>query len=145
MVVIGAGVVGAVLARSLAGRKLKVVMVERGCAAAETSGGNFGLVWVQSKSPAWYLRLTMASADSYPSFISGLAETGVDIEYRRDGALELILSTDGIETRQKNLEWQREIPGFRPNCCRREISMPWNRPSLPMASRRESGLPWMGT
>ena len=112
VVVIGAGLVGGAITYALAKRRVKVVLVERSCPAAEASGGNFGLIWVQSKSPAWYLKLTMAAAQSYPDYLAELDGSGVDIEYRREGAWDLILTQAALEARQRNLAWQREIPGY---------------------------------
>lgn len=112
-VVIGAGVVGGVIAHSLAREKMKVALIEKQCAAAAASGGNFGLIWVQSKSPAWYLRLTMTSASYYPEFLAELRETGVDVEYCHDGGLELLFSSESVDSRRNNLEWQTRIPGFK--------------------------------
>jgi glycine/D-amino acid oxidase-like deaminating enzyme len=110
--IIGAGVVGCSVAYELAKRKARVILIDKNCAAGEVSGGNFGQLWVQSKFPAWYLGVTLESAASYVLFVEGLRSTGIDVEYRREGGLELIFTAKAFAARKTKLELQRKVPGF---------------------------------
>lgn len=88
-VVVGAGVVGASIAWHLAQRGADVTLVDRRYVCAETSSATFGLVWVQSKTPEEYTRLSRLSSDLYPRLIETLDE---DVEYRRPGGIRVAFS-----------------------------------------------------
>ncbi len=86
VVIIGGGVRGLVIAYSLAKAGVDVVVVEKRFVGAGASGLNMGYVNVSAKKPAFYTRLSKMSADMYPRFSE---ELDADIEYQRNGALEV--------------------------------------------------------
>src|SRR5919206_4766299 len=74
--VVGGGLVGAAIARGLAGRGLSTVILDEGDVAHRASRGNFALVWVQSKGlgMAEYAAWTKRSAESWPRLAAELRE-----------------------------------------------------------------------
>lgn len=89
VVVVGAGAVGTSIACHLARRGAAVTLVDRRYVCAETSSATFGLVWVQSKVPEPYTRLSRLSSDLYPELVAALDE---DVEYRRPGGIRVAFS-----------------------------------------------------
>ena len=90
VIVIGAGLVGGALAFGLAGRGLRVAMLDEDDAAYRASRGNFGLVWVQGKGlgfPA-YARWTRHSSDRWHELAACLRDSaGLDVAHRRPGGV----------------------------------------------------------
>jgi sarcosine oxidase subunit beta len=86
VVIIGGGVRGLVIAYSLAKAGVDVAVIEKRFVGAGASGLNMGYVNVSAKRPAFYTRLSKMSADMYPRFGE---ELDTDIEYQRNGALEV--------------------------------------------------------
>ncbi len=91
--IVGAGVIGCAVARELAIRRAgTVVVVDSGLPGAEASAAAAGVLAVSSsRSPGGaILRLKRASARLFPALVASLEdETGVDVEYRDSGLLEL--------------------------------------------------------
>ncbi len=104
--VIGGGMVGSAIAYGLARRRLSVVVLDEGDVAFRAARGNFGLVWVQGKGadmPA-YAALTRRSSDAWPAFADELGEaTGVDLEHRRPGGVDICFDDESVATRQAML------------------------------------------
>ena len=110
VVVIGAGAVGGSIAYHLAKRGKTVVLVDRRAPAAEASGANFGLVWVHSKEPWYYMELSLLSARMYPSLV---AELDADVELRQEGGLVLCMSEAECQKGEAMLARQRRSSLFR--------------------------------
>ena len=104
--VVGGGMVGAAIAYGLAWRRLSVVVLDEGDVAFRAARRNFGLVWVQGKGwdmPA-YAALTRRSSDAWPGFAHELAEaTGVDLEYRRPGGVDICFDDRELAARETKL------------------------------------------
>jgi glycine/D-amino acid oxidase-like deaminating enzyme len=113
--IIGGGMVGSAIAYGLARRRLSVVVLDEGDVAFRAARGNFGLVWVQGKGVdmAAYAALTRRSSDAWPAFARELAEaTGVDLEHRRPGGVEICFDDQSLATREVMLSrMDRETDG----------------------------------
>ncbi len=91
--IVGAGVIGCAIARELVRRRAgSVVVIDSGTPGAEASAAAAGVLAVNSsRSPRGALmRLKMRSAAMFPELVEALREeTGIDVEYRTTGLLEL--------------------------------------------------------
>jgi sarcosine oxidase subunit beta len=117
VVVIGAGAVGSSIAYHLAKRGKTVVLVDRRAPAAEASGANFGLVWVHSKEPWYYMELSLLSARLYPSLV---AELDADVELRQEGGLVLCMTEEEFNKGEAMIARQRQSSLFRGRMLSRE-------------------------
>jgi glycine oxidase len=110
VVIIGGGVVGLAIARSLALRGVRdVCLVERGGLGTEASFAAAGMLAPQAEADAQddFFALACRSRDLYPSFAAALHEaTGIDIELDTTGTLYLALTQDDQEEIEKRYEWQ---------------------------------------
>ncbi|HMF57235.1 MAG TPA: glycine oxidase ThiO [Pyrinomonadaceae bacterium] len=110
-IVIGGGVVGLCVARSLALKKMKVVLLERGASPGmETSSAAGGMLAPQCEADAGgdFFDLASAGRDLYPSFADALLEeTGVDVELDRTGTLYLAFTEEDEAEINSRYEWQR--------------------------------------
>ncbi len=96
--VVGAGVIGLSIARELATRNLRVVVLERGSPARDASWAAAGMLSPLGEAADMpHLRtLAEASLDLWPTFVEGIhADTGVDVEYRTGGALHVAFDERG--------------------------------------------------
>jgi glycine oxidase len=111
-VVIGGGVIGLAVARSLARRGLRRVMViERARLGAESSFAAAGMLAAQAEADRAdaFLELACASRDLYPTFAAALREeTGVDIELDRTGTLYLAFNEEDEAEIEHRYQWQRQ-------------------------------------
>jgi len=108
--VVGGGVVGLTLARALARRQRRVVLIERGAVGAEASWAAGGMLAPQSEADASdpFFELACASRDAYPAFAETLlAETGIDIELDRTGTLYLAFDEQDEAGIERRYAWQR--------------------------------------
>lgn len=117
VVVIGAGAVGNSIAYHLAKRGKTVVLVDRRAPAAEASGANFGLVWVHSKEPWYYMELSLLSARLYPSLV---ADLDADVELRQEGGLVLCMTEEELKKGEAMIARQRQSSLFRGRMLSRE-------------------------
>ncbi|MBI3965394.1 MAG: FAD-binding oxidoreductase [Chloroflexi bacterium] len=108
-IVIGGGLVGCSTAYHLAKAGLRVQLLERDGIGQATSANNFGLVWVQSKAPGYYLEYTMAGAAYYPEFLDAVGEQA---SYRRNGGLILFESEEHRDRIEALMAEQQRTPGF---------------------------------
>ena len=95
VVVVGGGVIGCAVARELARRGARTIVVERGEVGAEATRAAAGMVAPQAESsgPGPLLRLGIASRERYAAWTEALAaESGVDVEYRTDGIVYAALT-----------------------------------------------------
>ncbi len=110
VLIVGGGVIGCALARELAGRGGRVLLLERGQAGEEASAAAAGLLSPQSDSraPGPFLELALASHGLYPEWSRALEEeTGHTVGYRRTGLLRCAL-TEREEAELAGFLWQRE-------------------------------------
>jgi glycine/D-amino acid oxidase-like deaminating enzyme len=119
IVVIGAGTLGAAIAYGLAGRKLRVLLLDGGDRDFRAATANFGLVWSQGKGmdmPA-YQQLTRDCVDLWPQFCAELEETtAIDLQYERNGGLTLCAGEGELEARRaKMLRLHQQRGGGEPD------------------------------
>src|SRR5712691_1319054 len=93
VVVVGGGVIGLAVARALALRGMReVVLIERGSLGAESSSAAAGMLAPQAEADCAdeFFYLACESRRLYPSFSAALhEETGIDIELSTTGTLYL--------------------------------------------------------
>ncbi len=106
VLIVGGGIVGSAIAFGLAGKGLRVAVLDEGDRALRAARANFGLVWLQSKGdgmPA-YMRWTRRSTDLWPAFAQDLhLLTGVDLEYRRQGGVVYCAGDVEFEARRRKV------------------------------------------
>ena len=108
--VVGGGVIGLAIARSLARRAARrILLVERaqvGCEASHAAGGMLAAQAEADRADA-FLELATASRDLYPEFAAALLEeTGIDIELERTGTLYLALTDEDEREIEHRFRWQ---------------------------------------
>ena len=111
-VIIGGGIIGCSIARSLAGEKLKVAVIERGSPGEEASWAAAGMLApsAEAESDSALFQACRASLKLYRSFAAELeAETGIDPQYRSEGTLLLFENEREREALLASVEWQRKI------------------------------------
>ena len=87
VLVVGGGVIGCGVAWELAGRGLRVRLVERAGLCSGASGANASLIWPQAMKRSVALELTLANFRFFPTLTE---ELGTDIAYRRNGGMVAI-------------------------------------------------------
>jgi glycine oxidase len=110
VVVIGGGLVGCATARALARAGLRTVVVERGRVGEEASRAAAGMVAPQAEcdGPGPLLDAGLASRRGYARFVAAIeAESGLDVEYRRDGIVYAALGAAAVARLARRLRWQR--------------------------------------
>jgi hydrogen cyanide synthase HcnC len=113
-IVIGGGMVGGAIAFGLARAGARVTVFDEGDVAFRAARANFGNISVQGKGVGRpeYLRWTRRSADLWPTLASELTErTGVNLAFRRPGALRLCLGEDEWNARARLMEDVRAESG----------------------------------
>ncbi|MEP6819218.1 MAG: glycine oxidase ThiO [bacterium] len=110
--IIGGGVIGLAVARSLALRGVRdVLLIERNSLGAEASGAAAGMLAPQAEANRAheFFQLTCQSRDMYPAFAAALLEeTGIDIELETTGTLYLAFTPHDEDELQKRYAWQHE-------------------------------------
>jgi glycine oxidase len=110
VVIIGGGVIGLAIARSLALRGVRdVCLIERGGLGAEASSAAGGMLLPQVEADRHdeFFALACRSRDLYPSLAAALRdETGIDIELDTTGTLYLALNEHDYEEIEKRYNWQ---------------------------------------
>jgi len=112
--VIGGGLVGMAIAHGLVTRGRTVTVFDEGDDAFRASRGNFGLIWVQHKGYGLpdYTRWTRLSASIWPRLRDQLTgATGLDLQLRQPGGLDLFLSDEEAEKGVAVLETVRRDLG----------------------------------
>ena len=101
VIVIGAGIIGAACARSLASHGLTVTVVDRGGSAGGTSAACEGNLLVSDKGPGPELELALYAAARWPQVAAELAdELGPDfpsIEYDAKGGIVVATTESGLD------------------------------------------------
>jgi glycine oxidase len=111
VIIVGAGVIGLTIARALAQRGVREIMlIERGRPGAETSWAAGGILapQVESDHPDEFFQLACASRDLYPDFADSLKdETGVDVELDTTGTLCVGFDSNDEDELRRRYEWQQ--------------------------------------
>jgi glycine oxidase len=92
VVVIGAGVIGCAIARELAVRGARCTVIDPRPVAGGATQASAGMLapYVEAHEPGPLLDLSVRSLDLYDDWIAAVrTESGIDVEYRRIGTLEL--------------------------------------------------------
>jgi glycine oxidase len=109
-VIIGGGVVGLAIARSLARANLgRIVLIERGQLGMEATHAAGGMLAAQAECDGAdaFLELACASRDLYPEFAAALLEeTGINIELERTGTLYLAFTDEDERETLHRYSWQ---------------------------------------
>jgi glycine oxidase len=108
VLVVGGGVIGCAVARSLAARGVEVALLERGTPGMAASWAAAGMLTPQGEGRAGgpFLDLCMSSLSLYPDFAAELqAQTGLDPAFRRMGTLVATRSPEYAA------ELQASLPG----------------------------------
>lgn len=93
-VVAGGGVIGASIALELAEAGLKVALYDAREPGREASWASAGMISPAPENPGMipFVPISLASAALYPNFVQKVeAMSGMDVGYRKDGALDAIL------------------------------------------------------
>lgn len=110
--IIGGGVIGLAVARALALRGVRdVLLIERNSLGAESSSAAAGMLAPQAEANRAheFFYLTCESRDMYPGFAAALLEeTGIDIELETTGTLYLAFTQHDAEELEKRYEWQKQ-------------------------------------
>ncbi|HBB86956.1 MAG TPA: glycine oxidase ThiO [Blastocatellia bacterium] len=108
--IIGGGVIGLAIARALALRGVRdVLIVERSNLGAEASSAAAGMLAPQAEADSAddFFRLCCQSRDLYPGFAQSLLEeSGIDIELETSGTLYLAFTEEDEGELEKRYEWQ---------------------------------------
>jgi glycine oxidase len=108
--IIGGGVIGLAIARSLAQRGLRdVLLIERATLGAEASSAAAGMLAPQAEADCDddFFRLCCQSRDLYRAFAQSLREeTGIDIELETSGTLYLAFTEEDEFELEQRYEWQ---------------------------------------
>jgi len=109
-VIVGGGVIGLSIARSLALRGVrKICVIERQECGTEASYAAAGMLAPQAEadSPDEFFQLLCRSRDLYPDWALSLkAETGIDIELDLTGTLYLSFTDDERRELDHRFDWQ---------------------------------------
>jgi glycine oxidase len=100
------------VARELARRGLRPVLLERGELAAEASRAAAGMVAPQAETdhPGPLLRLGVESRRRYPQWAAQVQiDSGLDVEYRADGILYVALDAADARALGRRARWQRAL------------------------------------
>src|SRR5438105_10044910 len=111
VVIIGGGVIGLSIARELALRGVRdIVLLERGEPGKEASWAAGGILAPQVEADCAddFFKLARASRDMYPAFAEALlAETNIDVELDQTGTLYVGFSEQDEDEMQRRLDWQQ--------------------------------------
>jgi glycine oxidase len=110
VVVVGGGVIGCAVARSLAREGARVTVVDRGQPCGQASWAAAGMLAPQGEADRAnpFLDLLLRSRDLFPALVEELrAETGIDVGYRTEGTIH-VAACESEEARLKaRFAWQR--------------------------------------
>ncbi len=106
--VLGGGLIGCAIARLLAREGRRVAIFERRGIGGEASGAAVGLLGVQADcDDEFMLRLGQESQARYPALLEAVREeTGVVVEYWRQGTLQVAFSPAEAALLAARLAWQ---------------------------------------
>jgi glycine oxidase len=110
--VVGGGVIGCAVARELALRGRKVLLLERGRMGAEASGVAAGLLSAQADAtePSEFFSLCLESRRLYSEWVPALeAQSGLATGWRTTGILACALSAQEQRRLERKIGWQRAL------------------------------------
>ncbi|HEX3279812.1 MAG TPA: glycine oxidase ThiO [Pyrinomonadaceae bacterium] len=139
--IIGGGVIGMAIARALAQRGVRdVLIVERSSLGAEASSAAAGMLAPQAEADSAdeFFQLCCQSRDLYPAFAQTLREeTGIDIELETTGTLYLAFTEEDERELKQRYDWQTsaglEVENLSPGSAR--LFEPGISPNLRAALR----------
>ena len=111
-IVIGAGIIGASIAWKLARAGLRVSILDAGTMGGEASWAGAGMLAPggEVETRDIWLDLALESLRMYPDYVTQLdAESGVSIDYRRCGAVEVAFEGGEYEALARRAELQRPM------------------------------------
>jgi len=99
VVIVGGGIVGSAIASSLSREMDGVLLLEKEGIAAQASGSNYGMAWIQPRTPGFEYRIASRSLEIYDDLVENHFD--LDIEYEKAGGL-----TVGFTPAQKKaIDW----------------------------------------
>ena len=110
VIVVGGGAIGLAIARSLAVEH-SVLLVERDQPGRQASWAAAGMLCPHSEAEKddSMLRFGLDSLAMYPDFVRELEhETGIDVQYRRDGVLVLASANEEFAELRRRALWQSQ-------------------------------------
>src|SRR5271167_2276239 len=99
-VIAGGGVIGASIALELASVGLGVALYDANEPGKEASWASAGMISPAPESPDMipFVPISLASVALYPEFVRKVEDaTGIDVDFRKEGALDAILDGDPEE------------------------------------------------
>jgi glycine oxidase len=111
VIIVGGGVIGCSIAWRLAQAGLKVTVFERGRVGCEASRAAAGMLSPQgeSQTPGPFFDLCLRSRAMYRSFAEELTDaSGIDVEYKDEGTLFVVLEGEDDEEKTRWARWQLE-------------------------------------
>ena len=111
-VIVGAGVIGLAIAHELLCRGTRVTLVDPGQPGRGASWASAGVLAPQGALPWYrpYLDLCLASLDMFADWSAHLLEeTGIDVEYRTDGGLQVAFDDEESEELSQRYHHQQEL------------------------------------
>ena len=111
VIVVGGGVIGCTIAWKLAQQGLNVTVLERGRIGCEASRAAAGMLSPQgeSQTPGPFFDLCLQSRSMYRKFAEELTDaSGLDIEYKDEGTLFVVVRGENEEEKTKWTSWQVE-------------------------------------
>lgn len=100
VVVVGAGIIGCAVARELATRGRRVIVLDARAVALGATQASAGVLapYIEAHEGGVLLDLTVRSLSLYDDWIDAVrAESGIDVEYRRTGSIEVALDEEGVD------------------------------------------------
>ena len=112
VIIVGGGVIGTALARELAGRGRRVLVLERGRVAGEASGVAAGMLNPQAEAdePSAFLDFGLANRAIYADWVATVsAEAAFPIEYRALPLLYVAVDEPAAAALRAKAAWQTAI------------------------------------
>ncbi|UCF40449.1 MAG: glycine oxidase ThiO [Gemmatimonadota bacterium] len=114
ILIVGGGVIGAACARALARRDVSVSVVEAGDRPGSATPAAAGMLapFAEAQAEDPLLALCVGARDLYGDLAPELQEeTGIDIQLRSDGIVQLAFTEEEASRLKSAIAWQRQI-GF---------------------------------
>jgi len=111
VIIVGGGVIGCSIAWRLAQAGLKVTVFERGRVGCEASRAAAGMLSPQgeSQTPGPFFDLCLRGRAMYRSFAEELNDaSGIDVEYKDEGTLFVVLQGEDDQEKTRWATWQKE-------------------------------------